>query len=576
MTRSPDLLVSVNEHTRVERNRALFGWILASLCFLGGLWNCWQFCYAPDTDEIQYLNIGEAFLRGDGRHFLNSTWGPLFGLVSALWLRLTPNGYSREALKILNLCVLLLVLLGATAISNRIVRAHRNRLSAESFAITVFFTFSVLWICLAIMGVFRETPDLMLTAVLLGSAVCYLRLFDEANNSKYIPALAVGALGAAGYYLKQSYLPVAILYLAALAWPVARPRIRLLRVAVASAAFLILIGPWIASLSAAEGQLTLGGNSKFNYFVNVEHSDPIASVFNVLPPQDRLSSDPSVVDFGATFPHAQFPLHFDGAYYLKGVPIQFRWSQQVKTSLANYVITLNLFRHKGPFAVALVLGIMAGLCLRKPSLSSPWLPLMAISAAPFILYPLVHVEYRYLAPYLFLGAISAWAWVTLQNPNVSRTWALLLGCCLAGGILWDTASDLRAAKAEGGAVSFACCENPYAKFRNELHAAGVPDGAKIALVGEPRAEHFYSWLNPGDYRLQAVITDPGRFFAEPAALREKTERELSDRGSRLLLAPHELVPRGQAEAWHATKLGYSFQLLGDASAQTSGAFVTTR
>ncbi len=49
--------------------------ILAGMCFLGGLWNCWQLCYAPDMDEINYLNIGEAFLRGDVSHFLQQAHG---------------------------------------------------------------------------------------------------------------------------------------------------------------------------------------------------------------------------------------------------------------------------------------------------------------------------------------------------------------------------------------------------------------------------------------------------------------------------------------------------------------------
>jgi hypothetical protein len=253
----------------------------------------------------------------------------------------------------------------------------------------------------------------------------------------------VGLLGAAGYYLKQSYLPVALLFLVVLAWTPARPGIRVLRVVFAGAAFLVLILPWMAGLSVREGHPTMGGNSKFNYFVNVENQDPIAALFTILPPENRLSTDPTVVDFGSAYPRSQFPIHFEGAAYLTNVPIHFSWKQELSQIRINYIVTINLFRHKGPFAVALVLALVAGLCLRKPSFFGPWLPLMVISAAPFILYPLVHIEYRYLAPYLFLGAVSTWAWVTSGNANISRGWALLLGCLLVGGILWDTAAGLR-------------------------------------------------------------------------------------------------------------------------------------
>ena len=550
------LPMSANERHRHPRSLPLAG-ILAGICFLGGLWNCWRYCYAPDTDEISYLNIGEAFLRGDGSHFLNSTWGPLYGVVSAAWLSISPAAYPREALKVMNLCTLLLVLWGAVALSKRMVRSGRTSLS-------VLFTFATLWVCLDVLAVFRETPDLMLTAVVIASAMSYLRLFDDSSNEVgYRYAVTVGVCGAAGYYLKQSYLPVALLFLVVLAWAPARPGIRILRVIVAGAAFLVLILPWMAGLSAREGHLTMGGNSKFNYFVNVENQDPIAALFTILPPQNRLPADPTVVDFGSAYPRSQFPIHFEGAAYLTNVPIHFSWPRELSQVRVNYIVTLNLFRHKGPFAVLLALALVAGLCLRKPSFFGPWLPLIAISVTPFILYPLVHIEYRYLAPYLFLGAVSTWAWATSESPNLSPLWALLIACLLLGGILWDTAADLRSTgKAPPGSTSFACCTNPYEVFRERLHAAGVPDGAKIALVGEPQAEHFYTWLNPGQYRLQAVITDPSRFFAETPALRQRIERELSQRGSQVLLAPQELVPRDQAGDWRPLNIGYMFRLLG--------------
>ena len=424
--------MSPHERHRHSGSLPLVTAILAGICFLGGLWNCWRFVYAPDTDEISYLNIGEAFLRGDGSHFLNSTWGPLYGVVSAVALHVMPSAYPREALKVLNLCTLLLVLWGAIAISNRIVRSEGSNISFEARLISVFFTFAVLWVCLDVLAVFRETPDLMLTAVVITSALVYLSFFDDPSKAGYLRAATVGVLGAAGYYLKQSYLPVALLFLVVLAWPPSRPGTRALRVVFAGAAFLVLILPWMAGLSVREGHPTMGGNSKFNYFVNVENADPIAALFTILPPENRLSTDPTVVDFGSAYPRSQFPIHFEGAAYLTNVPIHFSWKQELSQIRINYIVTINLFRHKGPFAVVLVLVLVAGLCLRKPSFFGPWLPLMVISAAPFILYPLVHIEYRYLAPYLFLGAVSTWAWVTSGNANISPDMGAIPGLLVAG------------------------------------------------------------------------------------------------------------------------------------------------
>jgi hypothetical protein len=283
-------------------------------------------------------------------------------------------------------------------------------------------------------------------------------------------------------------------------------------------------------------------------------------MFAVLPAENRLSADPTVIDFGQTYPHAQFPIDFDGAAYLRNVPIQINWSRQLMQSRANYVVTLNLFRHKGPLSILLALSIALWASSRKLSFSSRWLPLIGISAVPFVLYPLVHVEYRYLAPYLFLGAVSAWAWVTTVG-NIERRWVVLLCGCLLGGILADIVPRRGSTGSDQDVVSFACCTNPYRGFMNELKAAGFPDGGRIALVGEPRGAHFISWLNPGHYRLQAVITNPAQFFDATPTARARIERELFDRGSRLLLAPRELIPRAHASAWRPLSLGYAFQFL---------------
>ncbi len=390
----------------------------------------------------------------------------------------------------MNLCTLLLVLWGTIAISNRILRSARVAPSWWARVISQVFTFSALWVCLRLLGVYRETPDLMLTAVVLASALSYLRLFDGASGVGYFSVFTMGICGAAGYYLKQSYLPVALLFLVVLAWPPARLRIRLARVSVASAAFVLLILPWMAGLSEREGHPTMGGNSKFNYFVNVENEDPIAALFTILPPQNRLAADPTVVDFGSTFPHSQFPMHFAGAAYLTNVPVHFIWKQQLNQSRMNYIVTFNLFRHKGPFAMALVLILVCGLCFRRLSVWSPWLPLMLISAAPFILYPLVHVEYRYLAPYLFLGGVSAWAWATSENPNIPRIWALLFGCCLLGRDSLGYGG--RCARRQGGARHRLLCllHQSLRKFQGGVTRGRGPGGRRHCFGGRASSRAF--------------------------------------------------------------------------------------
>jgi len=101
-------------------------WLLAACCFLTGAWSCWRSCYVNDDDTINYLNIGQAFLRFDGSHLVNATWGPLYGVIAAIWLRVYPFGDMRVALKILNLAFLFLVLYLSLVLVRKIIPTVRE------------------------------------------------------------------------------------------------------------------------------------------------------------------------------------------------------------------------------------------------------------------------------------------------------------------------------------------------------------------------------------------------------------------------------------------------------------------
>ncbi|HMX46840.1 MAG TPA: hypothetical protein PKC93_12875, partial [Candidatus Obscuribacter sp.] len=62
-----------------------------------------------DTDLISYLDNGEAFLNGNFQLFLNPYWSPLYGILTALVLKLSASPVEMQLLtvRLTNVCIYL-------------------------------------------------------------------------------------------------------------------------------------------------------------------------------------------------------------------------------------------------------------------------------------------------------------------------------------------------------------------------------------------------------------------------------------------------------------------------------------
>jgi hypothetical protein len=235
--------------------------------------------------------------------------------------------------------------------------------------------------------------------------------------------------------------------------------------------------------------------------------------------------------------------------------------RQIVAGLPNYAILINLFRHKGPLGLLVVLGLLMLASIKYLSALNRWVALLVISVVPFALYPLVHIEYRYVAPYLLLGSIALWGWLASSRKSMPPLWIWLASGGLLAFILWDQVKDPLFSKRDEY-KTFKCCQDPYQRFRDEMRAGGVPDGSRLALVGEPQAPYFYVWLRPGGYRLQAVVTKPQELLGATTEAREKLDEELASTGSQALLSPRDLVPPAELSSWTPLSIGYVFRRLG--------------
>src|SRR5688500_8383328 len=81
-------------------------WLVAIL--LGGL-QAWQGRYPIDADGVSYLDIADAYMRGDWRNAINAYWSPLYSWILGLVLHLArPSSFwESSVVRLVNFAIFL-------------------------------------------------------------------------------------------------------------------------------------------------------------------------------------------------------------------------------------------------------------------------------------------------------------------------------------------------------------------------------------------------------------------------------------------------------------------------------------
>jgi hypothetical protein len=211
-------------------------------------------------------------------------------------------------------------------------------------------------------------------------------------------------------------LPLSVILLSTALLPFRR-RLRPAVALSAPLALLALLLPYAAGLSWSIGRPTIGESGPLNYAFHVNRlphwmgwQGGPPRLHHPLHPVHLLRQHPAVFGFGEPF-HVTYPPQFAMHYWYDGYKHFFSPRNAIRAIATNLHALEALLHENWPFTLALVLCVAIALFQRKPSF---WrsqnlricLPIYLPSLLGIALYLQVHLEGRYIAPFVAILALA--------------------------------------------------------------------------------------------------------------------------------------------------------------------------
>ena len=445
--------------------------------------------HSMNSDGLSYLDLATEALNAGPQELINGYWSPGYpALISAaLWIFHPSPGLEFPLLHLLNFGIFLFALWTFSLFA----RLHWPQ--DPAFAYGTFLFFTLRWI-----GVELITPDLAVAAIvfLAARAVCLL-------PSERRQTVILGAVLAAGYYLKAAMLPLGLALLGILAITGYQRK----RVLASAGVFLTLSTPLILAISHRTGRPSFGETGRLNYTWYTGALPRFTGWVGpgALHPPRQIMDKPEILEF-ATPVKGTYPLWYDPSYWYAGAAVPFDLGRQLEASKSAIHQFLSFAVSASSYAAgAIALAVFAGR-RNLPLWMWAW-PLAALGT-----YLMVHFEAR------FLGGFAVLFWLAiygaLEHIPLARTTVLLAALLPLG---------FTVAKEAAGAVrELADQPRPdYEIIAGELKQLGLQEGDRLAVVGYAANADYARY---GRFRIVAEMPDKEFWRLSPSQSEDASTR----------------------------------------------------
>jgi hypothetical protein len=307
--------------------------------------------------------------------------------------------------------------------------------------------------------------------------------------------------------------------------------------------------PFVLALSSMKGRPTFGDAGRINYAEFVNHAtrsvnwqgEP-ARTGTPLHPTRKIFSDPEVYEFSSPV-QGSYPPWYDPSYWYDGARPHFSVREQCWALFRAANMYLKIFSKSGALWVVLVaVWVARGRALSwGRSALGAWLVVLP-SVAALVMYSLVLVEFRYVAPFalmLMLWMLAKMRIVTGAEPQLLKRFHFVMVLAPALAAAWAGASDL---------VDI-IRNKPYEPWvvAQQLHAMGIPQGTDVGYIGTGLDAY---WAHLAGVRMIVEIPDMERprFIAADAARRQQVLALFSSVGAKAIIAKNAAAAN-PADGW---------------------------
>jgi hypothetical protein len=524
-----------------DSSRTLLACLWSLAAGLGAI-HAWADRFTMGSDGISYLDIGDAFMRRDWDAAISAYWPPLYSVLLGLANHaLEPTPYWEfPVAHLVNFVGYLLALGSFHFFLNELLRFNRTVIrktpqgtfSPLAWRLLAYSLF--LWSSLELIGLTVIAPDIWVTAAIY--LACAFLLRSRRDSRSWLTPALLGAVLGIGYLAKAVMFPLAFIFLGANTFSSRDFRTAVPRVLVSSFAFLLLAGPFIAVLSLKEGRFTYSDKGKFNYAQTINGVAPRhwrgwpPGSGTPVHPTRKIFDNPVVYEFARPI-KGTYPPWYDPTYWRRGLSPFFDLRGQLRAiSLATQEY-LNLFlnRQTGLISGFIVIFLFSGQGWSfLNELARQWRLLLPVMAGIGV-YWMLHVETRYIAPFVVLFWLSLASSVRLPNSEETTRRAstvavavsmVMFAVVIIGAVpkAYTSAYELLREVAPSAHVHW--------RVADGLRNLGVQPQDQVAIIGQGTPRFYAHWARLARVKIVAEI--PSRHVDEFLSASDQIQAQVLD------------------------------------------------
>jgi 4-amino-4-deoxy-L-arabinose transferase-like glycosyltransferase len=501
-----------------ERRLIAVLWLMA---IVFGALHAWAARHDMGSDGMSYLDMGDAYLRGDWSMAINAYWSPFYSwlLGLAMVVLKPPPSWEFPVVHLVNFMIYLFALGCFHFFLLEVIRYHRNiGSSGNRYATVPKWAWLMLgyalfmWSSLNLISISVVTPDMCVAAFVYLSTALLLRI--RRGSPTWPTFVLLGLLLGFAYLAKAAMFPLAFIFLGLSMFSVGDFRRAGLRVLVALFVLVAVAGPFIAAISIAKGRVTFGDSGKLNYawFVSGTQyrywqGEP-PSTGRPSHPVRKIFDEPAIYEFGTPV-GGTYPFRYDSSYWYEGVVPRFDLKGQVRVLVQALSTYFNIFFDLGDVLVvgSLILYLIGRRrWMAIKDIAQYWV-LLVPGFVALAMYSLVHAVPRYVGPFVMLLWVGVFCGVRLPDSHESRRLVACVIVAISLVTLIKTAAPTVRVVYNSGRDLIRWQDssvNLHWQVADGLSQMGIQAGDHVALIGLGSREY---WARLARVRIVAEIPE---------------------------------------------------------------------
>jgi len=480
---------------------------------------------AHSIDSISYLDIGDAWFRGDFKNAINTFWSPMYSWILGLVLFLFKPDMEHEllAMRLTNFGLLLFFTFNFWMFA----KTFWDYLQFKTVTwltkpLYWFYMYSLLTFCALVLGgVDKDTPDMLSASLIVLSSTAFLKIaMDASKTANYV---LLGSLLGLGYLSKAIVLPCSAAYYLATWWEARKEKSIWKNLGAMAACEVAFALPWVVAISMTAGHFTISDAPR-NFFLWSE-SQYAQQVHYQLPgllhTSRKIYSNPDVFEFSTPF-DSTYPPWMNAGYWTEGA----KDSEPIARKIRYFFNNINFYLLE-VFSFLIAGFVVASACIRRPCTSISGiisgLPLVAPALLAMLLYSISsnmtgHMMERYFIAWfalLYSGVLLMARFSDDKRDLGGRALTITISILMLSVFTVLTFFHLHMP------VVF-----PYSHdivVAKKLQELGLKPGDRIALIPTTRR---YFWARLLKLKVVADIADEEQFYKLPPEKREEIIAQL--------------------------------------------------